>query len=389
MKPVSLAVVVSHPIQHYVPVYRELAKNSNIQLKVFFVAENGAFEYFDSQFDQVIKWDVPLTQGYDFKFLTPGKILTSFDFFSVDCSSIVNELKQFRPDYIWVNGYAQRANWRAIFPGRGSAEIIYTADSNIDDSRGFIRRSLKSLIVRLFLMRCDHYISYGPRNRRYLEHYGVKSESLIDTRFPVDIERLERQRTKVSATQIKKLRLALGIPEDHMVLLFAGKLVAHKRPEDVVHLVDKLRERKVSAMFVGSGTEESQLKLLAKELKLETRLSFVGFVNQAQIAPYFVLADIFIFPSKKEPYGAIASEVLPFGLPIVAADNIGCVGASIIDGTNGLLYSCGDIGQLTVQVERLLDDPVLCDAFSDASLKLAGEHDKSTMASCISKICES
>jgi len=66
----KLAVVISHPIQYWVPVYRALAELSNIDIKVFYVAENGAYEYYDTEFAQTIKWDIPLTEGYDYEFLT-------------------------------------------------------------------------------------------------------------------------------------------------------------------------------------------------------------------------------------------------------------------------------------------------------------------------------
>ena len=48
MKEKSIAIIVSHPIQHWVPVYRDLAVQKGLKIKVFFVAENGAFEYFDA-----------------------------------------------------------------------------------------------------------------------------------------------------------------------------------------------------------------------------------------------------------------------------------------------------------------------------------------------------
>ena len=74
MARVSIAIVISHPIQYWVPVYRELTKNEKLRVKVYFVAENGAQEYWDPQFNRPVKWDVPLTQGYEHQFLIPGNI---------------------------------------------------------------------------------------------------------------------------------------------------------------------------------------------------------------------------------------------------------------------------------------------------------------------------
>ncbi len=387
MNKVSLAVVVSHPIQHYVPVYRELANTSGIKVKVFYVAENGAFEYFDGQFDRTIKWDVPLTEGYEFEFLTPGKILTEYGFMAVDSLAVSVALREFNPDFIWINGYAQRVNWRALSAIKSSVKVIYTADSNIVDKRGFFRKFAKRFIVKLFLGKCDHFISYSTRNRDYLEHYGVSPECIVSAQFPVDIDRLESQKSEVSVEMLSQLKAELNIHQGHRIVLFAGKLVAHKRPQDLVFMMDKLRREKVSVIFVGSGVMEASLRDLAERLDLQDRIKFVGFVNQAKLAPYFLFTDIFLFPSEREPYGAIASEVLPFGLPIVAASNIGCVGSSIIEGENGLLYKCGNIDELTEKVGCLLNSPAKMKSFSAVSISLARSHDKAVIASCITDLC--
>ncbi len=386
-RPVSLAIVVSHPIQHYVPVYRELAKNKNIRLKVFYVAENGAFESFDPQFGRKIKWDVPLTEGYNFTFLEPGKILNSFGFRAVDSTNISEQLKNFEPDVIWINGYGQLVNWRALFASRFGARVVYTADSNIVDPRGRVKKFFKRFVVANFLRFCDHCLSYSPRGRLYLEYYGVEAQRIFDTKFPVDIHRLEHQLNQLDEGTIEKLRSELGFGSDHKILLFAGKLVQHKRPQDVVRVIEKLRGRRISALFLGSGEMESGLRVMVDELGLSDRIKFVGFVNQSELANYFQLSNVFVFPSEREPYGAVASEVLPFGLPTIAADNIGCIGASIIEGVNGLLYECGDIDKLAEQVARLFLDPGMYSAFSKASREMARSHDKSTMADCIATIC--
>jgi hypothetical protein len=46
---IKVAIVVSHPIQHFVHLYKALAKNQNIELKVFFASNIGAREYFDKK----------------------------------------------------------------------------------------------------------------------------------------------------------------------------------------------------------------------------------------------------------------------------------------------------------------------------------------------------
>ncbi len=64
-----LAMVVSHPIQHYAPMYREIAALAEVDLRVFFACRWGVDSYHDPEFGRAVQWDVPLTEGYDHEFL--------------------------------------------------------------------------------------------------------------------------------------------------------------------------------------------------------------------------------------------------------------------------------------------------------------------------------
>ncbi len=77
-----LAVVTTHPIQYYAPLFRLLAKEPGIELKVFYTwsqSQQGA--KYDIDFGKMIEWDIPLLDGYSYEFVNnvakdPG--LTSF-----------------------------------------------------------------------------------------------------------------------------------------------------------------------------------------------------------------------------------------------------------------------------------------------------------------------
>ena len=76
----KLAIVVTHPIQYYVPVFRLLAKKCD--LKIFYTwGEKGAAAKYDPDFNQIIDWDIPLLGGYEYEFVVntskePGFIFT-------------------------------------------------------------------------------------------------------------------------------------------------------------------------------------------------------------------------------------------------------------------------------------------------------------------------
>ena len=65
-----LAVVTTHPIQYYAPLFRLLAKDPDIELKVFYTWSQSALgAKYDRDFGKMIEWDIPLLDGYPYEFV--------------------------------------------------------------------------------------------------------------------------------------------------------------------------------------------------------------------------------------------------------------------------------------------------------------------------------
>ena len=71
-----VAIVGSHPIQHFCPFYRALAADKRVEAKVFFASMAGAVPYVDCGYGKAIRWDGDLTAGFTHEFL-PGAVRRS------------------------------------------------------------------------------------------------------------------------------------------------------------------------------------------------------------------------------------------------------------------------------------------------------------------------
>ena len=78
------AIVVSHPIQHFVPFFRALAQRPELAVKVFFGSRLGLDEYLDEGFGVKVKWDRDMLSGFDSEFLPGGETARDTGFFSID-----------------------------------------------------------------------------------------------------------------------------------------------------------------------------------------------------------------------------------------------------------------------------------------------------------------
>jgi len=99
--PYRLAVLSSHPIQYFTPLYRRIAGEPDIDLMVYFCSRVGLEDYVDEGFGRRLRWDVPLLEGYPHRFLPnmgSGRSVSTFR--SLINPAILAELWRERPDAI-------------------------------------------------------------------------------------------------------------------------------------------------------------------------------------------------------------------------------------------------------------------------------------------------
>ena len=120
-------------------------------------------------------------------------------------------------------------------------------------------------------------------------------------------------------------------------LLHVGRAVRTKGLRDLVRAMALLKDdipglRLTSA---GAGEEIGICKAEAKQLGVLDRIDFRGQISRAEVEILYAKADIFAFPSFREPTGGVLYEAMRWGLPIITADVGGP--ASIVDEDNGIL----------------------------------------------------
>jgi glycosyltransferase involved in cell wall biosynthesis len=351
-----LAVVVSHPIQHFTPLYRAVAAQGQIELKVFFCCEWGSAGYFDPGFKRTLKWDIPLTEGYDHEFLPIRRTPRKLSFFEVDNPQVMPALEAFQPDVVEVYGYARRTCWRAAaWARRRKRPVLLFGDANAKAERTVRRGLLKHAVIQSFYRRVDGAISVGDNNAAYHRLYGLPDERTFPGSLPVDRARLlageaDSQRTRA------ELRESLGIPPNAFVVLFCGKLSDIKRPVDLVQAVSgPVRSGPpLWALIVGDGDKRSAVEEAIARSPLKNAV-LAGFVNQSEIPRYYTASDVIAVPSSRDNHPLVVSEGAVFGLPAVVSDAVGCIGAADTarPGVNALVHPCGDVASLRAHLDAL------------------------------------
>ncbi len=121
-------------------------------------------------------------------------------------------------------------------------------------------------------------------------------------------------------------------------------------------------------MIIGVGSQQTHLENYAKELGIQSRVDFFGFLQDPMAQ--LVQADIFVMPSLYEGFGMVLVEAMACGLPVIAYD---CpVGPREIIGQDyGILTPIGDTTILAQAITSLYQNPEKRKELSTQSLKRA------------------
>jgi glycosyltransferase involved in cell wall biosynthesis len=376
--PTRIAIIVSHPIQHFAPLYRALASSPGVVLKVFFCCRWGAEAYYDRDFGTKIKWDIPLLEGYDWEFMKNRKEVKSLTFWDMDNPNVGEVLEEFHPDVVQIHGYAQRTIWRAVrWCHRNLVPTLLFSDSNGTARRALWKRAAKAVVVKLFYRYVDGALSCGDNNRRYHEQYGIPERRIFAGTMPIDSKRLIASVGDAGLAR-REIRGRLGIPEDAFVVTFAGKLIPLKCP---LHLLDAVfrcvqRGLNVWGLIVGEGPERERLEAFIAERKMKN-VVLAGFVNQSSIGKYFAASETLAFMSSRDAHPLTVPEAGCFGCPAILSDQVGCIGPtdSARPGENALVYPWSDIDALTNCIVRLYKDRSVYCSMSTAARKIAVTQD--------------
>jgi glycosyltransferase involved in cell wall biosynthesis len=319
----KIAIITSHPIQYNAPLFALMAKESEIDLVVFYTwGEAVLGPKYDPDFGKEIEWDIPLLDGYNYIFLKNiSKDPGSHHFKGIINPTLNQEIDAWGPDVIWVWGWSFCSHLNAMRYFKGKVPVWFRGDSTLlDESKRFtyrkiVRRVLLTLVYKLV----DKAFYVGTHNKFYFKAHGLKENQVVYAPHAIDNERFADPTGKYTE-QANFWRLELGINKAATVLLFVGKLETKKNPFYFRQLIEKTVGDGIVGIMVGNGSLEEELKKNAP-----SNLIFLPFQNQSIMPIVYRLANVLILPSNgpSETWGLVINEALACGTMVYASDKCG------------------------------------------------------------------
>lgn len=346
-----LAIITTHPIQYYAPVFRLLSERGNILIKVFYTWERGSEQY-DEGFGKVVSWDLPLLKGYEYEYVSNNGNRRK-GFWDIKNPALNDNIKNWNADVILVFGWNYLSHLKAMSFFKNKIPVTFRGDSTLIDERKNIKSFLRKAFLSYIYRYVDSAFYVGTNNKKYYIKYGVPEANLIFTPHAIDNNRFQTPDvTKESFAAAIKQKLRLK--DNDILILFAGKLQSKKNPELLIDAVKALQRQDVHLLMVGNGDKEAYLKKLAFNIP---NIHFLPFQNQSLMPALYNMAHIFSLPSKGpgETWGLAVNEAMACGKPILVSDKVGCAVDLVKNGENGYIFQSGNLSDLTEKLKAMLN----------------------------------
>jgi glycosyltransferase involved in cell wall biosynthesis len=345
MTATRLAIISTHPIQYYAPIFQRLAQSARLQSRVFFTFSQAAHgPIADRGFGRNIAWDLPLLDGYEHEFVPNRARRPGTDhFWGLRNPGLNRSIDAWGATAVLVFGWNSASHLQALRHFKGRIPFFFRGDSTLLDRGSPARRAARRAFLGWVYRHIDVAIAVGANNRDYFRWCGVPEQQIAYAPHAIDTKRFAHV-DAAHDLQVAQWRHQLGVPPGAKIILFAGKLIPKKAPE---LLLEAFLHSKVAAhlVFVGSGTLESRLHQRAQG---RATVHFLPFQNQQLMPAVYRLGDIFVLPScgPGETWGLALNEAMACGRPVIASSKVGGARDLVVPELTGWMFESGDVDAL-------------------------------------------
>lgn len=251
-------------------------------------------------------------------------------------------LEKYKPDI--VHAHLSRASWMAGILGKKLGVPVVSTTHN--------------KIKYKYISRIDYFTTITSELKCYLEALGFNQNYI--KKVP-------------NFSLVPPVPLVITGNHEPLVFLALGRFV-HKKGFDVLLKAFKsyINTSPVPARLrlAGDGPLNKQLRDLAKKLEIDNLVDFTGWVDD--IVSFYDSGDIFILPSRDEPFGLVLIEAMARGKAIIAT-NIGGP-RDFLDQDTAFLVPTDDSNALSAAMQQAATEPTLCSSRATAALNLFLAH---------------
>ncbi len=366
--PVRVALLTEIISPYRIPVFNELAAEERIELEVLFFSETEGRR----------NWRIPWEKIRFRHRVLPGLLIAQRYqggpiFFN---PGILTALWRGKYRAVICFGYHHPTIWLALLWCRfSSARALLWSESTLRDARS--SRMVVERLKRRLLQFFDGFVAAGKSQVEYLRYLGAPAEQIWVAPDAVDSDffTVQSQICREQRVEIKRSLRVRG-----PVVLYVGRLLDAKGiPELLAAFRQVVSEQRATLLMVGDGPDRARYQAWCREREMNS-VRFEGVRSQQDLPRYYGIADVFVFPTRSDPWGLVLNEAMCSGLPVICSTAAGAAADLVRSGQNGFLHELGDIATLKRHMSTLLSDDRLRLRMGKASREIIAGFGPQNMA---------
>ena len=246
----------------------------------------------------------------------------------------ISAIKKHNPDIILCSEYSPLTCliFAYVILFRKNIRFYTISDDSIDNSieRKGARKFLRNIISKnsngvLFTSEavCNWHKENVSKKMNTLELPIIHNDEVLRARY---FDSLKEANKNIEKYNLKGKK----------IILFVGRLVEVKNLPFLLKCFSKVENNDCRLALVGEGHLLKELQTLSEELNISEKVIFTGRKEGKELNNWYTFAQIFVFPSTYERYGAVVNEALLGGCYTLCSNAAGA--SSLIDGKNGQLF---------------------------------------------------
>lgn len=191
----------------------------------------------------------------------------------------------------------------------------------------------------------------------------------------------------------RKIRQRFGYKEKEFVLLWLGIFMPHRRLEDAIEALARLKQRGIEVRLLLAGSDflypeyARSLRALTSELGLQEAVTFAGKVADEEIRDFYCACDAFVFPNDHQTWGLAPLEAMACGAPALVSTGSG-VSEVLTDNQTAVLFPPCNPEALAAKIEVLVRQPELRRQIAESGMELSRtKYNWDCYAEQVSRIC--
>lgn len=301
----------------------------------------------------------------------------------------LRELIDWHPDVIHSQCEYFSYQFAGYISKKTAAPIVHTYHTLYEQYVTYVFPSQRigayfvGFLSKLRLRKAEAIVAPTQKVETVLKNYGIRNPIHV---IPSGIA-LEQHKERITEEERREKRRALGIPEDHTVLLNLGRLGTEKNLPELIGLLSVALSHnpKLTMLIVGDGPARKELEELAVQLGIADHVIFTGMVSPSEVHIYYQLGDVFVSASTSETQGLTYIEAAANGLPLLCRRDP-CLDGVLVEGRNGYEYEAEQ--EFCELLDTITGNPEWCRDAGAQSAEIAAAFDKNQFADKIEDVYE-